>query len=479
MVRIVLIAVTLWTGLDSVLAQAAARLDEIRALIEEGHWQKAHSEIAQRLQRPGLTFLDRQALLFEQERMRRIGLDFPKTRADVLVEARQVVPGLDEQLFARWERAGAVEFFNIDGQRHYFDLAAANLFRVNPEAKALQRQHQPAQAPVPPHRLANLRQVLSTFDRTGQRINTPKTLRITYRLTVKAGAVPPGETIRAWLPYPHAAERQVLVQWVTNDPPLYVLSPTNAALASVYLEKPALAGQPTTFLVVFDYTTRGAYQLIDPQRVRPVPANDPALAPFLAERPPHLVFDDTIRALSREIVAEETNPYLKARRIYQWIDRHIPWANAREYSTLESLPRYALVHRHGDCGIQTMLLITLCRLNGIPARWISGWMTGPDKNMHDWAEVYFEPYGWVPADAAYGLVPSPNQREHWFFLGGIDSYRLVVNTDYDQPLYPAKSHERSELVDFQRGEVEWRGGNLYFDQWSYNFRVEELTGSNP
>ena len=25
------------------------------------------------------------------------------------------------------------------------------------------------------------------------------------------------------------------------------------------------------------------------------------------------------------------------------------------------------------------------------------------------------------------------------------------------------------LVDLQRGEVEWRGGNLYFDQWDYQF----------
>jgi hypothetical protein len=24
-------------------------------------------------------------------------------------------------------------------------------------------------------------------------------------------------------------------------------------------------------------------------------------------------------------------------------------------------------------------------------------------------------------------------------------------------------------VDSQRGEVEWRGGNLYFDQWDYGF----------
>jgi len=30
---------------------------------------------------------------------------------------------------------------------------------------------------------------------------------------------------------------------------------------------------------------------------------------------------------------------------------------------------------------------------------------------------------------------------------------------------------RSETVDFQRGELEWKGGNLYFDKWDYKMEV--------
>jgi hypothetical protein len=29
-------------------------------------------------------------------------------------------------------------------------------------------------------------------------------------------------------------------------------------------------------------------------------------------------------------------------------------------------------------------------------------------------------------------------------------------------------------VDLQRGEVEWRGGNLYFDEWDYAFKAQVL-----
>jgi transglutaminase-like putative cysteine protease len=121
-----------------------------------------------------------------------------------------------------------------------------------------------------------------------------------------------------------------------------------------------------------------------------------------------------------------------------------------------------------------MTFITLCRFNGIPACWETGWTTDPVKDMHDWCEIYLAPYGWVPVDVTYGLVDSPNEREKWFYLGSIDAARLVVNTDYAQLLYPAKTFFRSEIVDFQRDEVEWRGGNLYFNQWSWDYNVKEI-----
>jgi hypothetical protein len=77
-------------------------------------------------------------------------------------------------------------------------------------------------------------------------------------------------------------------------------------------------------------------------------------------------------------------------------------------------------------------------------------------------------------DVSFGLRKSDDPRVRWFYFGNLDSYRLVVNDDFSQPLYPLKIYPRSETVDFQRGEVEWEGGNLYFDQWDYDYKVEYL-----
>ncbi len=449
----------------------AATVEEITRFVSDGHWQQANQAIAEGLAQTNLNFLTREDLLFQRDRMKRMRLDFDKTREQAFNDARAVVPTITDDQFAKWEQAGAVEFMDIDGARWYFHKAGANVFRVNPEARALK-----IAAHVPNgdlYRLEDVRNVIAARDRTGEARNLPKTWRVTYSLSVKPGAVPPGEIIRAWLPFPHAGNRQKNIRLVSSEPAQFIQSRPNAALSSLYFEKPAASNGPTEFKIVFEYTADAFCQPIDPATIQPANANDPALAPFVGEQPPQIVFSDDIKKLSREIVGTETNSYLKAQRIFAWVYEHIPWATAREYSTIECLPEYALGCGHGDCGIKTMTFMTLCRLNGIPARWETGWTTDPVQDMHDWCEIYLAPYGWVPADVTYGPVDSPNEREKWFYLGGIDAGRLVENTDCQQPLYPAKTFFRSEIVDFQRGEVEWRGGNLYFNQWNYDFNAAE------
>ena len=94
------------------------------------------------------------------------------------------------------------------------------------------------------------------------------------------------------------------------------------------------------------------------------------------------------------------------------------------------------------------------------------------ENLHDWGEIYLEGIGWVPVDMSFGIPTyAKNENEKWFFLGGIDSWRMVVNSDFGESFSPVKKWPRSETVDFQRGEVEWQGGNLYFDKWSWNLEV--------
>ena len=55
---------------------------------------------------------------------------------------------------------------------------------------------------------------------------------------------------------------------------------------------------------------------------------------------------------------------------------------------------------------------------------------------------------------------------------------MIFNLDYGCELVPPKKSMRSEPADFQRGEVEMDGKNLYFDQWKYDMQIE-VTPDEP
>lgn len=440
------------------------------ALIDAGQFKQAEASIAQALADNKTTPQAREALEFQRERMRRILIDFTLSEEDAKARVRKQIPDLKDEEFMKWDAAGLLEHQTIDGRKLYFSRAPSNLFRLSAEARARRAEQTPFNdSPLEkphPHHSEVRRQALAT----GKSGVAPHTVRVTQSITVDADAIPAGETLRAWVPYPRAIPgQQENIRFIESKPAKHEIAPESAMQRTVYLEQSAQAGKKTTFSITYDVTILAQYKVIDPAKAVPVKPT-PALAPYLGERPPHIVFTDDMRKFSREVVGDEKNPYLIAKKLYTAVDR-IPWAGAREYSTITNIGDYALHAGHGDCGQVTLLLMTLLRLNGIPAHWQSGMIFSDGKynNLHDWGQMYLEPYGWVPVDVSFGKLPDAPADIQDFYFGGIDAYRIAFNDDYSRDFVPKKEFFRSETVDLQRGEVEWKGGNLYFDQWDYDF----------
>jgi transglutaminase-like putative cysteine protease len=459
------------------MAAETRPVDQVVVLVDGGRFQAAQERITLALAQPGTDADTRKALEFERERMRRILLDFTETEAQVKARLRESIPDLRDDEFAKWDAAGLLEHQVIDGRTLYFNRAASNLFRLSPEAVA--RRKPSAKPPVDgplehPHPYHD--EVLREAIATGRTSVAPRRVRVTQALIVNADAVPAGETVRAWIPYPRALPgQQENLRFIGSDPAKPVIAPESTLQRTVYLEGKAEAGKPTKFEITYELTIFGQYHRIDPDKIEPL-GERPDLAEYLGERPPHIVYTDAMRKFSREVVGDERNPYRIAQKLYAAVDR-IPWAGAREYSTITNISDYALHAGHADCGQQTLLLMTLLRLNGIPARWQSGmvYSDGDYDNLHDWGWLYLAPYGWVPMDVTTGqFKEAKDPGIEWFYLGGLDAYRIAFNDDYGTELFPPKRHDRSETVDSQRGEVEWNGGNLYFDQWDYRFEAHVL-----
>lgn len=414
---------------------------------------------------------------WEADLHHRLLTDFSKTRDQVKEYIRKYIPDVTDRQMDEWEKTGELECRVIDGEKRYFNNAAPNLFRINKACAALKaKRDTPGRDGDQKVRSDNTRAIMKQASRAKGRLGDPKHFRIRYTVTVKPDVVPAGETVRCWLPMPRTdVMRQQNVKLLSTSQPDYQRSPMTYAHSTVYMEKKAEAGKPTVFSEEFEFDAYGAWFDLDTANVKPYDTTTPLYKTYTSERDQHIVFTPQIRALAERLTAGATTPLAKARRIFKWIDENFPWASAREYSTIENIPEYVLANNHGDCGQVTLLFLTLCRSIGIPAHFQSGFMLHPgDENLHDWGEIYIQDLGWVPVDMSFGIPAyAKNEKETFFFLGGIDSFRMVVNNDFGCPLYPAKQYPRSETVDFQRGEVEWAGGNLYFDKWKWNLEVLE------
>ena len=460
----------------SALATAQTKYPEINLQISQGNFTQAQILIETKLAEKDLHETEKYDLRFQIDVMDRIGKDFKRTREEVITSLKKYYPELNDEMLANWEKDYSLEMKMLDGEKRYFNNAVPNLFRINKEAKAQKEKVDGIKIdPLDTFLKDYIPKVYEASTKTMERIVLPVKMKIKYALTVKPNAVPDGEVIRCWLPYPketNPRQTEIQLQFVSKNE--YTIADDKNLQRTLYLEETAKKDQPTKFEMELTYTSKAEFvNLFESKMPITFDQTKDVFDEFTKEEFPHIVFSERIKSLSKQIIGDEKNPLQILKKIFTWIDENTPWASAREYSTIPNITEYSLEHKHGDCGIQTLVLMTLCRYNGIPAKWQSGWMMHPPEiNLHDWCEIYIDGYGWIPVDQSFGIKKYLDEAQRYFYLGGIDAYRLIVNDAFSKPLYPAKIYPRSETVDFQRGEVEWRCGNLYFDKWNYDMEVE-------
>jgi transglutaminase-like putative cysteine protease len=450
------------------------------SLEESGHFAEAAKVLNDALADKNLTSSERKNLEFELDRLDRIKKDFPFTQDQLFEEVGGSVKDLSRAEFDKWVDAGWFDSREIDGKRFFMSASVANLFFRHAELN-------PRRLPPKDHH-AHDRAHFEACDQIRKAALAEKTpyvlprrFHVTMTVTAKQNTVPAGEIVRAWLPIPRAYPFQKDFNLTSSSSAVKHLDSDDSPIRALYLEQPAADGKPTEFKIDYDYTKYGVYFDVDPAKVTKADIT-PELKPFVSEAP-HAMFTPDIRALSKQIAGDEANPYLKAKKFYDWIGANIKYSYAIEYSTIRNISEYCRNHGYGDCGQEAFLFITLCRLNGIPARWQSGWDTFPNSTtIHDWSEIYIAPYGWMPVDpymsiyaTRYATTLSDDQKKQVrdFFFGGQDWYRIAVNSDHNQTLTPPKQSMRSDNVDFQRGELEWGNHNLYFDKSSFKLTYTE------
>lgn len=459
---------TIMSVLAATLAASAMTVQadwksDVRELINEGEFTAARAVIA--ALPSDVKASEPYAVDSAMKIMSRIEYDFSISPEKGSAMVRERRPGTTDAEIADWIDHKYIEVKNIDGEQRWMRKAVRNLWLLNPEL-----------VEATPDDTVSLNNYLACIDKIksapmdANHCNNWQRITLKFILDVKADAVPAGELINAWLPVPLTSARQRNFRVLDSNRP--VIYSQSSPHHTVMLSAVAEAGTPTHFEITLSYETAAQWYSREYllEHLKPYDTTSATYRKYIGSDGRHINISDDLRQLAREVVGNEENPVMQSALVYDWIVSRYPWAGARDYGTIPDIPHYVIENNHGDCGQVALLYITMMRSLGVPARWESGWMLHPwDKNWHDWAETYFEGIGWVPTDVSFGRNPNPTKRT--FYKTGIDMYRYATNSDYGCPLDPVKLYLRSEPVDFQAGEAEWRGGNIEMTQFNSSLQV--------
>ncbi|HVU87455.1 MAG TPA: transglutaminase-like domain-containing protein [Pirellulales bacterium] len=165
---------------------------------------------------------------------------------------------------------------------------------------------------------------------------------------------------------------------------------------------------------------------------------------YLAQSPKIETTNPKIRALAKEITADQEGAWEKVEAIYDWVREHVKYVNGPLRGALA-----ALNDGKGDCEELTSLFIALCRDIGVPARTV--WVPG-----HCYPEFYLEDGEgkghWFPCQAAGARS-----------FGGIDEKRPILQKG-DNFTVPERREKLRYVSEFLRGDggqprVQWVRGS--------------------
>lgn len=153
--------------------------------------------------------------------------------------------------------------------------------------------------------------------------------------------------------------------------------------------------------------------------------SDPRYEELLAQYttlPDHMqqeIFD-----LADSLTAGKQSAYDKAVAIQTYLNRSFRYTLTppAQPENVDFVANFLLNTKEGYCTYFASAMTVLCRMAGLPARYVEGYLAEPDaggiarvtgRNGHAWTEVYFSGFGWLTFDATPGQGSSstPPQNE--------------------------------------------------------------------
>jgi len=304
--------------------------------------------------------------------------EYPHSFAKADQMMRDTFQDYQTEELIRLKETGLVDWVYIDGEPYFQLRFLANLIKTNAAYVARLREAESNQLEI--LRKKELKENIEQMQKNGGR-KVRTTIKATIQ--VKKEFERPGERVRVHLPLPKACQQQSEIEILAASPEATYIAAEDAPQRTLCFE--TILKENQTFTVEYCYVNRMVYQQLEENNVDKMqPSFD------LEEQLPHIRFTPYLRNLADEIVGDESNPLKKARLIYDFVTTKIHYSFMREYFTISNISEYAATNLKGDCGVQAILFITLCRIAGIPAKWQSGlYVSTHYTGCHDWAQFLY------------------------------------------------------------------------------------------
>ena len=431
-----------------------------------GDYEGAIRLIDRRLKEGNLPEALRGSLLVQKKICQELPAEFPYTKEEALAIIRADIPDFTEEEFQEQVDRRNIRWIYVNGQERYFNRFYSSLCKAVPEFSVRTQQSVGGMESISATSQAlNLRDV--TIRKMKEQGSLTTRIRVRATVKVKDEQFTPGMFLRAHLPIPAACDQQQDIRIEKIWPETGVIAPEDAGQRTVCWEETLLENHE--FGVEYSYLHTAKYK--DAYHGSGMAGSYDF---DVQQQAPHVVFSPYIQALCRELTQGITDPLEKARAFYDFITKNMYYTFMPNYVALEDLAENCALNYTGDCGILALLFLTLCRCAGIPAQWQSGLTVEPDFiGGHDWVRFYVEPYGWIFADASYGVssMRAGAEERRQFYFGNLDPYRMVANRAFQTNFTVPKQQWRADPYDNQLGEIETTDRGFGFNDY---MRTKEI-----
>lgn len=448
---------------DSMMQYMAVPLPEdVDSALKAGDEALANQIIAGYLKRDIPLSLT-QRLLLERYFLPQYEGVYSLTRDDLVAALRKHIPDFHPGDLLTLLQEGWLDTRMVKGRRMYMQDTVDSLLKAHPGIAAQAGQ------PLKPEN-PQLDDIIARVKAAG---SLTMRLSLDISLSIRKESFVPGTTYRVHLPLPRPSMSQGNIRVLDARPTPKHIARESVAQRTAYFEESGSFNAP--FTASYSFEQRVVYaNAWEGEGFLAYPLAPPPTPEDLAEQGPHILFTPYLKDLAQQIKGEDVFPLRVARNIYKWITSHVRYAYQRPYRLIPDGAEYTAKGLRGDCGLQALLFITLCRILGIPARWESGLFASPQHvGSHDWAQFYTEAFGWLPVDCSFGGTAHRcgNQERREYYFGNLDPYRMVTTNQYYAPFQPARLHLRNDPYDNQRGEVETSEGPLQSNEYDTTFTL--------